>query len=289
MIGDFMIFLTKKKNFSNINIIKEIDKSKPNVKIGILNIMPTLEDTERELLKVLDTNLLQVAVDFIYLNSFTKDKEKLTYLKKYYYSFKEISHNYYDGIIITGAPLEHFAYNDIIYIKELNEFLEYTKKHTKNTLFLCWASEYALYYFYQVKSIHLPEKLSGLYEHYLVNESDITKAFDDTFYVPISRYCSINEKDILKRSNLKLISKSNLAGILLVENKDKSHLFMTGHLEYEKDTLELEYKRDKELKIRVKEPFNYYINSHINYNWKAHQYLFYHNWLYYYVYLKKYE
>ncbi len=283
-----MIFLRKKKDYANINFIEKIDKSKPSVKIGILNIMPTLEDTERQLLKVLDTPFLQVEVDFIYLESFTKDEGKLSYLKKYYFSFKEIANNYYDGIIITGAPLEHFSYADIIYIKEFNEFLEYTKKYTKNTLYLCWASEYALDYFYQVKSVHLPEKLSGLYEHYLVNESAITTSFDDAFYVPISRYCSISEKDILKSSKLNLISKSNIAGALLVENKEKSQLFMTGHLEYEKDTLELEYKRDSELKIRIKEPLNYYINGHINFKWQAHQYLFYHNWLYHYVYSKKY-
>lgn len=283
-----MIFLQKEKSYSNIKFLKEIDKTKPWVKIGILNIMPTLEDTERQLLQVLNTPFLQVEVDFIYLESFTKDEEKLAYLKKNYFSFKEITKNFYDGIIITGAPLEHFSYSDITYINELNEFLDFTQKNASNTLFLCWASEYALQFFYQVSSINMPEKLSGLYEHYIINDSDITTSFDDVFYVPISRYCSINEKEVLKCPHLKLISKSNIAGVLLIENIKKNQLFMTGHLEYEKNTLELEYMRDSNLNIRIKEPLNYYINGHINFSWQAHQYLFYHNWLYYYVYLKKY-
>jgi len=275
-----MIFLRKKK--------EHIDKSKPYVKIGILNIMPDLRTTEQDLLKVLDIPFLQVEIDFIYLDSFTNDKDKIKYLKKNYYAFKSITKREYDGIIITGAPLEHFKYSDISYIKEFNAFLEYTKTHAKNTLFLCWASEYALYYFYQVKSDYLNQKLSGLYPHYIVNKSLITTWFDNTFLVPISRYCVVRESDILENNELKLISKSNETGALLIENKEQSRLFMTGHFEYQKNTLELEYIRDFKINKQTLKPFNYYLNNHINYNWQAHQFLFYQNWLYYYVYLKKY-
>ena len=171
------------KRLEDVNFISHLDTSKPHVKVGILNLMPTLEDTERDLIKVLDTKFLQVELDFIYLDTKKTNSAKLEYYQKYYTSFSTIKKEEYDGMIITGAPLEHLSYQDIDYIAELKEFFKYTKDHVRSSLFLCWASEFGLQYFYGVNRYNLEEKLSGLYEHYIVKKTDLVKGFDDYFYI----------------------------------------------------------------------------------------------------------
>ncbi len=273
---------------NKVTFISNLNKSLPHVKVGILNLMPTLEDTERQLIEVLDTKLLQVELDFIYLNTKKADEDKQSYYEKYYTSFSEIKNTYYDGIIITGAPLEHIAYHDIDYFEELKEFFKYTKTNVKSTLFLCWASQFGLQYFYGINRYYLKEKLSGLYEHYIVKETNLTKGFNDYFLIPQSRYCSIIESEISKRSDLILTSKSNESGVYIVESKDKKRVFLTGHAEYDLYTLDKEYKRDINKGLNIKPPCNYYKNNDPNkgplYSWHSTATLLYHNWLYYYVY-----
>jgi len=273
----------------NIEILRSIDTSKPYVKIGILNLMPNLEDTEKDLIRMLDNQFMQVELDFIYLE--TKNTLKEEYYEKYYVSFNKIKKENYDGFIVTGAPLEHLNYADIFYIEELKEFLKYTKNHVKSTLFLCWASEFGLQYFYNVNRYNLITKASGLYEHYIVNKTNLVKGFDDLFYIPVSRYCSIIEEEVLKTKDLILTSKSNLAGALIIESKDGNRVFLTGHPEYDKYTLDKEYKRDLKQNLDVKCPLNYYsdINNKPVNKWHAHGTLLYQNWLVYYVYNKKYN
>lgn len=286
------IFLNKKlevaEKLTDIDFISEIDTSKPHVKVGILNLMPTLEDTERQLIIVLDNPILQVEIDFIYLDTKNTDLEKLEYYRKYYKSFGEIKDDYYDGMIVTGAPLEHIPYQNVIYIEELKSFFKYTKTHVKSTCFLCWASQFALQYFYGVNRYNLPAKLSGLYEHYIVQNTDLVKGFDDKFFIPQSRYCSLIESDIIKIKDLILTSKSNDSGAYIVESKDKSKVFLTGHAEYDIDTLDKEYRRDINKGLDIDVPKNYYYNDDPSktpvYKWHAHATLLYHNWLYYYVY-----
>lgn len=282
------IFLHKKlricENLKEINWIEKIDKTKPHIKIGVLNIMPSLEDTERDLLKVLDIPYIQVEIDFLYLSDFTNDPEKKSYLETYYRDFESIKEENFDGMIITGAPLEHFEYEDIHYQNSLNEFIEYTKTHVKRILSLCWASEYIIDYLYGIKKHNLPSKLSGVYRHYIVNPEEIIKGFDEYFLVPQSRYCGLNEEEILLNKNLTLISKSNESGVFIVSSKNKKYIFVTGHLEYEKNTLELEYLRDLNLKIKLAKPVNYYDElGRIEDSWRAHATLLYHNFLMYYV------
>ena len=276
------------KSLEDVNFITHLDKSKPYVKVGILNLMPTLEDTERDLIKVLDTKFLQVELDFIYLDTKKTSKDKLAYYQKYYTSFSTIKNEKYDGMIITGAPLEHLSYKDIDYISELKEFFKYTKDHVRSSLFLCWASEFGLQYFYGVNRYNLEEKLSGLYEHYIVRKTDLVKGFDDYFYIPQSRYCSIIESELGDIDDLILTSKSNISGPFIMEAKDKSKIFLTGHAEYALYTLDNEYKRDLKKGLNISIPCNYYKDNDPTkeaiYRWHATSILLYHNWLYNYVY-----
>ena len=278
----------KEKLKEKINFISNIDERKPHVKVGILNLMPTLEDTERQLITVLDDKILQVELDFIYLDTKKRDEEKEEYYQKYYRSFKEIKKENYDGMIITGAPLEHINYHDIDYIEELKEFFKYTKDHVTSTIFLCWASQFGLQYFYRINRYNLEEKLSGLYEHYIVKETDLVKGFNDYFLIPQSRYCSIIEGEISIRKDLILTSKSNESGVYIVEAKDKKRVFLTGHAEYDLYTLDKEYRRDIKKGLKINPPCNYYKDNDPNkepiYSWHATSTLLYHNWLYYYVY-----
>lgn len=250
--------------------------------------MPTLEDTERQLIEVLDTRLLQVELDFIYLDTKKADFEKKEYYQKYYRPFSEIKKEFYDGMIVTGAPLEHINYNNIDYIEELKEFFKYTKKHVKSTCFLCWASEFALQYFYGVNRYNLEEKLSGVYEHYIVKKTNLMKGMDDYFLVPQSRYCSIIEGEITEKKDLILTSKSNESGPYVVESIDGSKVFLTGHAEYDLYTLDGEYRRDINKGLKIKVPCNYYKEDDPSkepiYSWHSTATIIYHNWLYYYVY-----
>lgn len=282
------IFMQRKlrvcDDLKEINWIKNLSKNKPHIKIGILNIMPNLEDTEKDLLRVLDMPYIQVEIVFLYLKDFTKDRDKKKYLETYYQEFNNMKDEYFDGLIITGAPLEHFSNEDIHYQESLNLFIEYMNTHSKTILSLCWASEYLIEYLYGIKKHKLPNKLSGLYKHYIVNKREIIKGFDEYFLVPQSRYCGLNEEEILLNKELVLISKSNESGVFIVSSKDNKYLFVTGHLEYEKNTLDKEYLRDLNLKIRTLKPLNYYDElGRIHDNWRAHATLLYHNWLMYYV------
>jgi len=219
------------------------------------------------------------------------DEDKTEYFKKYYKSFSSIKEDHYDGVIITGAPLEHIPYKDVQYIEELKEFFKYTKSNVGSTIFLCWASQFGIQYFYGVNRYNLPAKVSGLYEHYIVQETNLVKGFDDKFFIPQSRYCSLVEDDIVKINDLVLTSKSNESGVYIVESKDKSKVFLTGHAEYDIDTLDKEYRRDINKGLDIDVPKNYYFNNDPSkmpiYKWHAHATLLYHNWLYYYVYREK--
>lgn len=278
----------KKKIKQQVDFIDKINENLPHVKIGVLNLMPTLEDTERQLMVVLDNPVVQIELDFIYLDTKKVDADKLSYYQKYYLSFKDIISESYDGMIVTGAPLEHIQYMNIDYIEELKSFFKYTKFNVRSTIFLCWASQFAMQYFYGVNRYNLPDKVSGLYEHYIVNPSNLVKGFDDFFFIPQSRYCSLIEEDIVKKDDLKLVSKSNESGVYIVESKDGSKIFLTGHAEYDLWTLDKEYRRDINKGLDILPPKNYYKNDNPDntplYKWHSHATLLYHNWIYYYVY-----
>jgi len=275
---------------NQVEFVNKIEQSRPHVKIGILNLMPTLEDTERQLMVALDNPVIQIELDFIYLDTKKVDEDKLAYYHHYYHSFRDIQKEHYDGMIITGAPLEHINYMNVDYIEELKEFFKYTKSNVGSTIFLCWASQFGMQYFYGVNRYNLPQKLSGLYEHYLVKETNLVKGFDDLFYIPQSRYCSLIEADITDREDLILVSKSNDSGVYIVESKDGSKIFLTGHAEYDLWTLDKEYRRDINKGLDILPPKNYYKDDNPNntpiYKWHSHATLLYHNWVYYYVYPK---
>lgn len=281
----------KNKLQGQVEFIDKIDPKKPYVKIGVLNIMPTLEDTERQFIRAFENPVVQVDLQFIYLDSKKSDEEKLEYYKEYYHSFSEIKNEHFDGVLITGAPLEHIPYRNVDYIEELKEFFKFTKTNVFSTIFLCWASQFGIQYFYGVNRYNLENKLSGLYEHYILKPTKLVRGFDDVFYIPQSRYCSLIEADIMDRDDLILTSKSNESGPYIIESKDGSKIFLTGHAEYDLWTLDKEYRRDINKGLDILPPKNYYKDDNPDnvplYKWHSHATLLYQNWIYYYVYKKK--
>ena len=277
-----------KNELPEINFVSNLAQEKLVLKIGILNLMPNLERTEYQLIKALDNPKITLELDFIYLDSKKTNPDKVAYYQKYYSSFSSIKNTKYDGMIITGAPLEHIPYASITYIHELKSFFNYTKTNVKSTLFLCWAAEYGLQYFYGVNRYYLQTKASGLYKHYTVSKSLITKGLENSYYIPISRYCSLMENEIINNKSLILTSKSDLTGPYIIEAVDGSKVFLTGHAEYEKNTLKEEYERDIKKGLAVNVPANYFPNDDAtqepSYIWHHAKMTIYHNWIYYYVY-----
>ena len=265
----------------HVHFISEINPDLPYVNIGILNLMSTLEDTERNLIEVLDTKFLQVKLDFIYLKT---KKTKQDYYQKYYLPFSEIKNKDYDGLIITGAPLAFVPLEEISYLEELKKVLDYTKDHVRSTIFLCWSASFTLNYFYQIPKKVKQIKSSGIYPHKICQKTALTKGLDDIFYIPISRYITLNKENILEHKQLILTSISQATGVFIVESIDKKQVFLTGHAEYDRYTLDKEYQRDRKKGLNIKPPLNYYQNNKPICSWCSSARILYHNWLYEYVY-----
>ena len=214
------------------------------------------------------------------------------HLLAFYKTFDEVKENKYDGLIITGAPVEKLDFEDVDYWKELSELLEWSKTHVFSCFFICWAAQAALHYFYGVSKQLLEHKLTGVYLHHTnINKMQrkILRGFDYQFYAPHSRYTTVSKEDIEKIDELDILAESDEAGVYIVASKDGSRFFITGHPEYDPDTLDKEYRRDLANDEIVSEmPKNYYLNDDMNQEiqvkWRSHAYLIFSNWLNYYVY-----
>ncbi len=217
------------------------------LKLLILNIMPTKIVTETQLLRLLSNTPLQIEVDWIHMASHESKNISKEHLLAFYKTFDEIKDNKYDGLIITGAPVEKLDFHDVDYWDELTTLLEWSKTHVFSSFFICWAAQAALYYFYGIKKYVLKEKLTGVYCHHTNVEKmkrKILRGFDYQFYAPHSRYTSVSKEDIEKIDDLDILAESKEAGVYIVASKDGSRFFVTGHPEYDPDTLDKEYKRD---------------------------------------------
>ena len=213
------------------------------------------------------------------------------HLLAFYKTFDEIKENRYDGLIITGAPVERLEFEDVDYWQEMEKILEWSKRHVFSSFFICWASQAALYHFYGIKKYELKEKLTGVYCHHTNVDKmkrKILRGFDYQFYAPHSRYTTVKKEDIELIDNLDILASSNEAGVYLIAEKDGSRFFVTGHPEYDPDTLDKEYRRDLAISNDATMPKNYYENDDINgeilVKWRSHAYLLFSNWLNYYVY-----
>lgn len=259
--------------------------------IIILNLMPTKIVTETQLLRLLSNSPLQINVDLLQVATHKTKNTSQEHMLKFYKTFDEICENRYDGMIITGAPLADFKFEDVDFWDELKMILDWTKTNVYSTMYLCWGAFAALYYKYGVMPKTLPEKRFGVYPHMSLDITHpLMRGLDDVFYVPHSREWEISTSDIAKVKDLQIISYSEEAGVHIISDMDCRNFFITGHSEYDRDTLAKEYFRDKEKGLPIKKPVNYFPNDDINLvpkmNWKSAGNLIFSNWLNYFVYQK---
>lgn len=255
----------------------------------ILNLMPTKIVTEIQLMRKLSNSPLQVDVDLMYTSSYASRHTSTEYLSSFYTTFEEIRDKRYDGMIITGAPVENYDFEDVNYWPELSEIMEWTKTHVYSTLHICWGAYAGLYYHYGIQKHNTPQKIFGVFPHYVLDSTQpLFRGFDDVFMAPHSRNTEVLEADIRACEDLELLSVSPEAGVFACATPDKRQIFVCGHLEYDADTLSTEYFRDVKKGLDIAVPEHYFPGDDPGQkpivNWRSHGQLFYSNWLNYYVY-----
>ena len=259
------------------------------IKIGLLNLMPLKEDTELQILRSLSNTPLQVDVIFVNVSSHESKNTSTSHLNKFYVPFKEIKNQKFDGFIITGAPVEQMPFEEVDYWEELKEIMEWTKTHVTSTMHLCWGAQAGLYYHYGIDKVQLDEKLFGVFKHRVLNRKiPLVRGFDDVFLAPHSRHTDVPVAKIREDERLMILAESEKAGAFLTMAQDGRQIFVMGHPEYDRVTLDKEYKRDKMKGLPIQIPKNYYENDDDTQKplltWRATANNLYTNWLNYYVY-----
>ena len=259
------------------------------LKIAIMNLMPKKIETETQLLRLLSNSPLQVEVTLIHPKSHVSKNTSASHLNSFYVNFDDIKCSKYDGLIITGAPVELLEFEQVEYWSELCDVMEWSKTNVTTTLHLCWGAQAGMYYHYGVKKHLLKKKLFGIFEHKSENEFvSLLRGFDDCFYVPHSRYTTTSIDEVKATPQLDILATSEDAGLCICASHDRRQIFMTGHLEYDRDTLKNEYERDLAKGLNTGMPENYFPDNNSDniptFQWKSHAYLLYSNWLNYYVY-----
>ncbi|AXF57834.1 homoserine O-acetyltransferase MetA [Salicibibacter kimchii] len=257
--------------------------------IVILNLMPLKETTETQLLRLLGNSPLQVDITFLHPSTHRSKNTSPEHLEAFYKSFADVKDQYFDGMIITGAPVERLSFEDVDYWDELVEMLEWSKTNVTSTLHICWGAQAALYYHFQIPKCELPRKQFGVYKHEIkVKNSPLLRGFDDQFYVPHSRYTTTKNEDIEAEEELVILADSDDAGVYLISDFNGSQVFVTGHAEYDATTLRDEYNRDRERGLDTQAPTGYFPSENPDNDplliWRAHSHLLFSNWLNYYVY-----
>lgn len=255
------------------------------LQVAILNLMPDKGRAEEQFLRLLANTALQVEVTFLTTASYTSRHTTQAYLKGVYKTYSEVEHLHYDALIITGSPVEQMEFEEVAYWGELQQILEWATRHVYSSLFVCWAAQAALYHQYGIKKIALGEKLSGVYCHQVVAPGHtLVRGFDDRFFAPHSRHTAIDEAAYAATDDLMVIARSPEAGLYLGASRDGRMIFVTGHCEYDRLTLDNEYRRDLGRGLNPKEPANYYASGTIPVTWRSHANLLFANWLNYHVY-----
>lgn len=258
------------------------------LEIAIVNLMPTKIVTETQLMRLLSNSPLQVNITLVSTTSYVGKNTPFEHLDKFYKTFEQVKDRKFDGMIITGAPVEEMEFSEVKYWKELEEIFEFAKKSVTSTLFICWGAQAALHYYYGIEKHPLEKKLFGVFKHKkLVSYDKLLKGTDDRFYMPHSRHTTVYEEDIKKCKDIVLLASSKEAGAGIIRSKDNKFIFITGHAEYDRDTLELEYKRDLSRGLKIDPPQNYYVSGdkgEIKMCWSSTANLIYMNWLNHYVY-----
>lgn len=283
------IDLLKKENIFVMDDTRATSQDIRPLKIVILNLMPLKITTETDLIRLLSNTPLQMDISFMKLKSHTPKNTPIEHMLMFYKDFDEMADEKFDGMIITGAPVENFEFEDVTYWDEITQIFKWAKTHVTSTLYICWAAQAGLYYHYGIPKYSLKKKMFGIFQQKPIEpQLPIFRGFDDMFYMPHSRHTEIKEADILANPNLKLIANSTEAGASIVMARGGREFFITGHLEYAPNTLDKEYKRDKDIRDDVDLPINYYRDNNPDnepvVTWRAHANLFYNNWINYYVY-----
>ena len=283
---------TKQLEKENIFVMTEKRAAKQDIrplKIAIINLMPEKIKTETQLLRLLSNTPLQVEVDLIQMSTHISKNTSNEHLSTFYKEFCDIKGSKYDGMIITGAPVENIDFKDVDYWDELAEIMEWSKTHVTSTLHICWAAQAGLYYHYGVPKYPLSQKCSGVFRHTVRRTTaKLMRGFDSTFYAPHSRHTEVRAEDIHNVSDLEILADSNEAGVYIVTTKKGRQIFVMGHSEYDADTLKNEYFRDLDKGMNPVIPANYFKNDDPKkkpvVKWRSHAHLLFSNWLNYFVY-----
>ncbi len=282
----------KTLNDENIFVMTDTRATTQDIRplhILVLNLMPKKIETETQLSRLLGNTPLQVELELIRTSTHQPKNTAVEHLLSFYKTFDDVKHRNFDGMIITGAPVEHLPFEEVEYWDELCEIMEWSKTHVHSTFHICWGAQAGLYYHFGVKKCPLDKKMFGIFEHKVTyNRPILFRGFDDTFNVPHSRHTTVLREDIEKVPELKILAESDEAGVYAVMTENGKQIFITGHSEYDADTLKNEYLRDKAVGKDIEVPKNYFPNDNPDLppivNWRAHANLLYSNWLNYIVY-----
>ncbi len=273
-----------------IQILEELEGKENNgiLQVAILNLMPLKEDTELQLLRKLSTSGKNIKITFVNVTSYISKTTAPEHMERFYSTFEEIKNKIFDGLIITGAPVEQMKFEDVIYWNELTKIMKWSETHAKSTLHICWGAQAGLYYHYGIDKHLIDNKMFGIFNHKIDDKnSKILFGFNDGFKAPHSRHTTVYKEDIEKIPELEVVSESDKAGVFIVENKNKNQLFVTGHLEYAIDTLDKEYRRDLSKGLKIEIPENYYLDNNPDekpvFSWKENGDKLYSNWVNYYL------
>ena len=277
-----------------IQILEELEKANSSeennkvLEVAILNLMPLKEDTELQLLRKLSASEKSIKITFVKVSTYTSKTTAPEHMQRFYSTFGEIKNKYFDGLIITGAPVEQMEFEKVDYWAELEKIMDWSESHTKSTLHICWGAQAGLYHHYGIDKHLIPNKMFGVFEHKIDDKnSKILFGFEEGFKAPHSRHTTVYKKDIENVPELDVVAESDKAGVFIVENKAKRQLFVTGHLEYAVDTLDKEYKRDVSKGLKIEIPENYYMDNNPEekpvFSWKENGDKIYSNWVNYYL------
>ena len=283
------IELLKRENIFVMDNTRATTQDIRPLKIVILNLMPLKITTETDLIRLLSNTPLQMEVSFMKLKSHTPKNTPIEHMMMFYRDFEKMRDEKFDGMIITGAPVEQMEFEDVNYWDEITRIFTWARNHVTSTLYICWAAHAGLYYHYGIPKYPLQKKMFGVFrQHTLCPQLPIFRGFDDVFYMPHSRHTEVRKEDILANPNLTLIADSPENGVSMVMARGGREFFITGHMEYASNTLDNEYKRDRGIRDDVDMPVNYYRDNNPDneplVTWRAHANLLYHNWINYYIY-----
>lgn len=283
------IDLLKKEHIFVMDSLRASAQDIRPLRVVALNLMPLKITTETDLIRLLSNTPLQIELDFIKIKEHTPKHTPAGHMQEFYRDFDKIAGACYDGMIVTGAPVEQLAFENVTYWEELTQIFDWARGHVTSTLYICWAAQAALYHFYGIPKYDLPEKMFGVFSHFVREPSlPIFRGFDDEFYAPHSRHTEIRRGDILQTPALTLLSESAEAGVYMVMSRGGREFYITGHSEYAPDTLDSEYRRDVSRGLPIRQPANYYRDNDPSQTpvvrWRGHANLLFTNWLNYYVY-----